>query len=97
MILIDRLLMGGIRFVLDTLGTAADAERNDASQLHTRLLEAQMQLELGEITEEEFLQVEADVSARLRELRERERAQAGVQDVRVVGAEITVDEALDER
>ena len=45
MIIIDRLLVGGIRFVLDKLVEAAEAETNDDSALREELLAAQMKLE----------------------------------------------------
>src|SRR5205823_9350 len=37
-IVLDRMLVGGIKFVLGKLAAAADAELNDDSQLRTRLL-----------------------------------------------------------
>jgi hypothetical protein len=54
MFILDSLLIGSLRFVLDKVVAAAEAEANDDSALRDRLLEAQMQLELGEITDEEF-------------------------------------------
>lgn len=95
MILIDRFLMSGVRFVLGTLEAAADSEVNDASRLHDALMDAQMRHELGEIGDAELAAVEADVYARLRELRTREREQAGAEDVRITGVEIDIDGALD--
>ncbi len=71
MIILDRLLVGSIRFVLDKLAQAVDEQLNDDSVLKQRLLEAQMQLEVGELSEEEFKQIEADVMAHLREIQER--------------------------
>jgi hypothetical protein len=66
---LDSLLVGGLRFVLDKVGTAVDAEMNDEGPLREMLLDAQMRLELGEIDDDEFAAVERDVLARLRELR----------------------------
>jgi gas vesicle protein GvpG len=71
-ILIDRLLVGGLRFVLDKVATAVDAEMNDERSLKEDLLAAQMRLELGEIDEEEFAEIEREVVARLREIRTEE-------------------------
>ena len=59
MIILDTLLIGGIRFVLGKLVAAVDAEMNDDTALREELLAAQMQLELGEITEEEFAEIGA--------------------------------------
>jgi hypothetical protein len=67
MFILDTLLIGSLRFVLDKVAAAADAELSDDSALRERLLEAQMQLELGEITEAEFAETERDVLARIRE------------------------------
>ncbi len=69
MIVLDRLLIGGIRFVLDKVASAAEAEMDNPDRLREDLLAAQMQLELGEISDEEFAAVEREVLARLRELR----------------------------
>lgn len=92
MILLDTLLMGGIRFVLDKVATAVDREMNDDSFLREQLLDAQMRRELGEIPEEEFARLEADLLARLREIRERQRGQGDAAvpaDYRVTGVEAT--------
>jgi hypothetical protein len=69
MFILDSLLIGSLRFVLDKVVAAAEAELQDDSALHERLLEAQMRLELGEITDEEFAAIESDVLARLHELK----------------------------
>jgi hypothetical protein len=78
MIILDSLLMGGIKFVLDKVATAVDEEMNDESSLRQELLAAQMEFELGEISEEDLVGIETAVMARLREIREREREEAGV-------------------
>ena len=93
MILLDTLLMGGIRFVLDKVAQAVDREMNDETFLRDQLLDAQMRLELGEIDEREFADLEKDLLARLREIRERQRggsdAIPGGQDYKVTGVEAT--------
>jgi hypothetical protein len=71
-LIIDRLLASGIRFVLDKVAAAADAELNDTDALREQLLDAQMRLELGEIDQKDFDTLEADILARIREIRERE-------------------------
>ncbi|HYO16275.1 MAG TPA: gas vesicle protein GvpG [Thermoanaerobaculia bacterium] len=76
MIILDSLLIGGLRFVLDKVAAAVDAEMNDEGRLREELLAAQMQLELGEIDDGEFAELETDILARLREIRE-EREAAG--------------------
>ena len=69
MFILDSLLIGGLRFVLDKVATAADAEATDDTALREQLLEAQMQLELGEISEEAFADIERDLLARIRDVR----------------------------
>jgi hypothetical protein len=71
-LIVDRMLVGGIKFVLGKLAAAVEAELNDDSHLREELLAAQMRLELGELTEQEFAALESDVLARLREIRERQ-------------------------
>jgi hypothetical protein len=69
MFILDSLLIGSIRFVLDKVVQAAETEAQDDSALRDQLLEAQMRLELGEITDEEFGEIERDVLAAIREIR----------------------------
>jgi hypothetical protein len=57
--------------VLNTVVTAAEAERNDDTALRDELLAAEMRREMGEISDEEFGDIEADVLARIREIKER--------------------------
>ena len=73
MVIIDTLLIGGIRFVLDKVAAAVETELNDDTALREQLLAAQMRVELGEMTEEEFAVFEADILARLREIRDRKQ------------------------
>ena len=86
-VILDSLLIGGIRFVLDKIASAVEAEMNDEGGLREQLLAAQMQLELGEIDDGEFAAIESEVMARLREIREaRGEGAVGVpRDARVVG------------
>jgi hypothetical protein len=78
MLIVDSLLLGGIRFVLDKIATAVEGEMNDESSLREELLAAQMRVELGEMDEAEFADLEARILRRLREIREaREGGPAG--------------------
>lgn len=96
MILVDRLLASGVRFVLETLSRAAEAEGgDDAEALRDELLRAQMSFELGEIGEAELAEIEARVSARLRAARERERAEADEDGMRVSGVEVTLHDDVE--
>jgi multidrug efflux pump subunit AcrA (membrane-fusion protein) len=96
-LVIDKLLVKGIRFVLDKVIQAADQELNDASALREQLLQAQMRRELGEISEEELARVEAEIVDRLREISERQGGGViemgarpeGEEELKVTGVEAT--------
>jgi hypothetical protein len=77
MIILDSLLIGGIKFVLDKVATAVNEEMNDEGSLREELLAAQMRVELGEMDEEEFAVLEGDILARLREIRDAQRGEPG--------------------
>jgi len=95
MLIIDSLLVSGIRFVLDKVAAAVETEMNDDTVLRERLLAAQMQVELGEMNQEEFDQLETDILARIREIRARQRggetAVPSPRDMRVTGIEATFE------
>ena len=76
MFILDTLFIGSLRFVLDKIAAAVDTELNDDTALREQLLAAQMRVELGEMTEHEFEQLEADILARLREIRDRRQGGA---------------------
>ena len=98
MFLLDDLLIGGLGFVFDKIATMVDEQMNDESALHRTLMEAQMQLELGEISEHEFAEIESDVLDRLREIRaqrEEDSAQLTDEGVRVTGVEISRPDDLE--
>ena len=96
MFILDSLLVGSLRFVLDKVLAAAEAESQDDSALREQLLEAQMQLELGEITEAEFVEIERDVLSRIREIKGNQQSAIMLlsDDVRVTGIEATVADEL---
>ena len=79
MLIVDSLIISGVKFVLTRLAEAVEAEMYDESALREELLAAQMKLELGEITDEEFGQIEEGVLAGLREIGERKKAAAEAQ------------------
>ncbi len=74
MLIVDTLLVAGIKFVLGRLTEAVEAEMYDETHLREELLAAQMKLELGEIDEAEFAHIEEAVLAGLREVRARKEA-----------------------
>ena len=71
MFILDSLMVSGIRWVLDTVVTAAEAEMDDDTALREQLLEAEMRREMGEITDQGFREIEADLLGRIREIKER--------------------------
>ena len=89
MFILDSMIVGSLRFVLDKIAAAAEAEASDDTSLRERLLEAQMQLELGEISEDEFVAIERDVLSRIREIKgSRKGAVAISSKYRIAGGEI---------
>ena len=92
MIILDSLLIGSLRFVLDKIVAAAEAEMNDDTTLREQLLEAQMRFELGEISEEEFVRIERDVLAKIREIKGGE--QAGAFTLSDSSSKVTVDASV---
>ena len=77
MFILDSLMISGISWTLQTVLTAAEAEMNDDTALREALLEAEMRREMGEITDDEFAEVEADLLARIREIKERREGGSG--------------------
>lgn len=89
MFLLDSLLVGGLRFVLDKVVAVAEQELESVDSLNRTLIEAQMQLEEGAISETEFLATEQTLLARLRELKR--EAPSGIADADSFdGIEVTV-------
>ena len=93
MFLFDSLLIGGLRFVLDKVAKAADAEMDDEARLREILLDGQMQLEAGEMSEAEYADLERDVLKHLSAARRR-RTEDGEADstagYKVTGADVDV-------
>jgi hypothetical protein len=95
MFILDTILIGGIRFVLDKVAAAVDTELNDDTALREQLLAAQMRVELGEMSEEEFAIFEADILARLRDIRDRRQGSAPATfsptDYKITGIDATFE------
>ncbi len=93
MFLIDDLLMSpisGIKFVLRTLVSAAEQEWTDDAPVKERLLELQVQLENGDISEQEYVEQEREVLALLRDIQRRKMEMAGVDPDSVPGAGVVI-------
>jgi hypothetical protein len=95
MLIIDSLIISGVRFVLDKIAAAVDTELNDDNALRERLLDAQMRLELGELSQEEFDELEEEILARIREIRGRQRggkrAAISPKNMKVTGIEASFE------
>jgi len=95
LIIVDSLIIAGVRFVLDKVVAAVETEMNDDGVLRERLLDAQMRVELGEMTQAEFDEFEADILVRIREIKERQRggesAAISPKDMKVTGIEATFE------
>ena len=99
MLIIDRLLVGGIKFVIGKVADAVASELNDEDKLREELLALQMRFELGEISKQEFEQVEAVLLARLRMIKEEREgtAGAGPGEYKVTGVEASFGGDEDDR
>jgi len=71
------MLTSFLGWVFRTVATAAEAELNDDTVLREQLLEAEMQREMGEISDEEFTEIESDLLARIREIKVRREGGSG--------------------
>ena len=77
MFLLDSLMISGIKWVMNTVITSAEAEMNDDTALREQLLEAEMRREMGEISDDEFGEIESDLLTRIREIKERREGGSG--------------------
>jgi Gas vesicle protein G len=90
-IILDTLFIGGLKFVLGKLAAAVEAELNDDSAYREELLAAQMKLELGELTEAEFADIERQLLDAIRQVRERRAtAQDEPGELKITGIEATL-------
>ena len=65
--------MAGVRYCIEKVVEYAEHELNDEEPVREQLLELQIELEEGRVTEDEYTEREAVILARLREIRERRR------------------------
>jgi hypothetical protein len=62
--------VAGIRWSLNQVIQVAEEELTDDAPVKQELMELQMKLELGDITDDEYIEREAALMARLREVRD---------------------------
>ena len=80
MLLIDDLLLApfsGFNFIMRTLLKVAEEQWTDDAPLKEQLLELQVQLDSGEINEEQYLEAEASILKAIREVQRRKIEVAG--------------------
>ena len=71
--------VAGIKWSLNKVIQVAEEELSDDTPIKNELMELQMQLELGDIDDDEYVRREADIMVRLREVRAwKERLGKGV-------------------
>jgi hypothetical protein len=93
-LILDTLVIGGLKFVLRRIAEAVDAQLNDVDAIREELLAAQMRLELGEISEADFAAVERELLARLRAIRERDEDETG--SLRITGIDVSVADDVED-
>ncbi len=71
--------ISGFKFILNTLAKVAEEQYTDDAPIKERLLQLQVQLDEGEITEEEYIEQEAEILQRLRDIENRKREMAGLE------------------
>jgi hypothetical protein len=71
--------ISGFKFVMRTLVRVAEEQWTDDAPLKEQLLELQMKLDTGEISEDEYLESEAEIMRALREIQNRKMELAGVE------------------
>ena len=94
MFILDSLLINGIKFALEKVAQVAEQQLESPEALQQQLIEAQMQLEDGTIDDATFVRLEADIFARIRELKGDQHT-GGIADASAFD-EIEVDIADDE-
>ena len=83
MFLVDDILFSsitGFKFILRTLARVAEEQYTDDAPLKEQLLELQVKLEGGELSEEEYVEQEAAILRGLRDIDRRKRELAGVSE-----------------
>src|SRR5207302_9951557 len=90
MFLIDDILLSpitGMKFIFRTLARVAEEQYTDDAPVKERLLELQVRLDNGELSEEQYVREEAEILRDLREIENRRREMAGLprEETREIG------------
>ncbi|HUS18285.1 MAG TPA: gas vesicle protein GvpG [Terriglobales bacterium] len=84
--------LDGFKFIMNTLVKVAEEQWTDDAPLKQQLLELQVLLENGDITEDEYVEAEGKILLHLREIQERKRELAGAEPRNEEGLSGTVQE-----
>jgi hypothetical protein len=79
--LIDDLLFApidGFKFILNTISKVAQEQYTDDAPVKEQLLELQVLLDNGDITEDQYVEREASILRQLRDIENRKREMAGL-------------------
>ena len=88
--------LAGMKFIFQQVADLADQELYDPSVVHEQLMLLQVQLEDGDIDEDEYVQREAELMARLREIKARTQQQAPVEADVEARRRVVVETPFDE-
>lgn len=70
--------MDGIKFIFNTIAKVAEEQYTDDAPLKEQLLELQVKLEDGDITEDQYVEEEARILRSLRDIQNYKREKAGL-------------------
>jgi hypothetical protein len=87
-LLIDDLLLlpiSGFKFIFRTLQKVAEEQYLDDAPIKARLLELQLELESGALSEEDYVKEEAAIIRQLRDIEKHKREMAGVPSEEATG------------
>jgi len=84
----------GVKFIFQQVADLADHELYDESVVHEQLLLLQVQLEEGDLEEDEYVARETELMTRLREIKARKRA---LQEQQADGQDIPVEANVEAR
>jgi hypothetical protein len=87
-LLIDDLLLlpiSGFKFIFRTLQKVAEEQYLDDAPIKARLLELQLELESGELSEADYVKEEAAIIRQLRDIEKHKREMAGVPSEEATG------------
>jgi hypothetical protein len=88
--------MAGMKFILQQIADLADQELYDPAVVHEQLMLLQLQLEEGDIDQQEYAEREAELMARLREIKARNQQQPPAEADVAAPRRVLIETALDE-